>query len=332
MNITIQNISVYLPQNTLSNQELEQLFPGFDSQKVYEKVGIKSRHIAGTNETALDLAEKACRQLQEKQELSDVDFLLLCTQSPDYILPTSACILQERLGLPRTIGALDYNLGCSGFVYGLALAKGLIAGQIARKVLLVTSETYSKHINPQDRGNRSIFGDGAAATLLTAGGLGQIGVFELGTDGRGQENLIIRNGGMKHRYDPGAELQEHAPGCLASANDLFMNGPAIFNFTIEVIPKLLQNTLHKNNLSMDQVDLFLFHQANAYMLNFLRKTTRIPSDKFAIDMEDTGNTVSASIPVLLEKMTREGSVRRGNKLLLAGFGVGYSYGGVVVDY
>ena len=195
--------------------------------------------------------------------------MLFCTQSPDYYLPTSACLIQERLGLSTQIGALDFNLGCSGYVYGLSLAKGLIAGGIAKNVLLITSETYSKHLHPRDKGNRTIFGDAAAATLVSTEGFAEIGNFSLGTDGRGAENLIVKKGAMR-QVDALNDLQFDEGGNPKSSDFLFMNGGEIFNFTSEAVPVLVEDVLNKNELKQDEVNLFVFHQANKYIMNYLR--------------------------------------------------------------
>jgi len=199
MNSEINKIYYYLPEKIITNKDLEADFPEWDSEKIENKIGIKERHIAGETETALDLGYKAALGLINEIDKSKIDFLLFCTQSPDYFLPTSACILQEKLGLNKDIGALDYNLGCSGFVYGLALAKGLIHAEIVSNVLLVTSETYNKHIHKKDKSNRTIFGDGAAATLITKSDKEKIFKFDLGTDGNGKNNLIVKNGGIRNR-------------------------------------------------------------------------------------------------------------------------------------
>ena len=317
----ITAVSTYLPDTVLRNEELEKQFPDFKAAKITKKVGIRERHISAPGETALDMGEKAAEKLFSIcPEAQEADFLLFCTQSPDYFLPTGACILQSRLGMKTAMGAFDYNLGCSGFVYGLAVAKGLLAGGIASKVLLITAETYSKYLNKEDKGNRSIFGDGAAATLISSCEEEHFGEFVLGTDGTGYQNLIVKNGGSRNRHDGSA------------GDNLFMNGPEIFNFTIEVVPQLVQNVLAKNDMTLDQVDHFVFHQANKYMLSYLGMKIGIPEEKFYIDMEDTGNTVSASIPILLEKLQKKASLRPGDRILLAGFGVGYSYGAGILTW
>lgn len=187
MKAYIKAISYYLPERIMTNDELVSLFPEWSVEKVASKVGVDFRHLAASNETAGDMAEKAARKLFDEYHVNpkEIDFVMLCTQSPDYFLPSTACVLQNRLGIPKNSGAFDYNLGCSGCVYGLALAKGLILAGIARNILLLTSETYNKYLHPQDKSNRSIFGDGAAACLISSDGMAEIGDFVMGTDGSG---------------------------------------------------------------------------------------------------------------------------------------------------
>jgi len=323
-------IRSYLPHHVLSNEELSELFPEWTPKKIEKKLGVRERRISAPDETALDMAGKACERLFDNFDRSIIDFVLLCTQSPDYFLPTSACILQDRLGLRTEIGALDFNLGCSGYVYGLSLAKGLLSASIAENVLLVVSETYSKYIHPQDKGNRSIFGDAASATLISKDMLSKIHEFALCTDGRGWNNLIIHNGAMRNRPQQKAMDWTDENGVLRNDDMLYMNGPEIFNFTIEAVPVLINQVLQKNKTSLDDIDFVIFHQANQYMLQYLRELIGVDENKFYVDMAETGNTVSATIPIALEKCLKEGRVKPGDRVLLAGFGVGYSYGATII--
>jgi 3-oxoacyl-[acyl-carrier-protein] synthase-3 len=211
MDAYIKAIAYHLPEYELTNEELNQSFPDWSVDKISAKTGIYTRHIAAKDEFASDLAIKAATKLFVENNINPdtVDFILYCTQSPDYFLPTTACILQEKLGLPNTAGALDFNLGCSGFVYGLSIAKGLIFSKSAKNVLFITAETYSKYIHPEDRSNRTIFGDAATASLITAEkGIYGIGSFRFGTDGSGAENLIVKNGGIKNKSAYGVNIYE----------------------------------------------------------------------------------------------------------------------------
>jgi 3-oxoacyl-[acyl-carrier-protein] synthase-3 len=332
MKAFIKAISYALPEKELTNEELVREFPEWSVDKIANKVGINKRFVVDENETSADLAVKAAEKLFEDNsaiDKSSIDFLLFCTQSPDYFLPTSACLIQDRLGLPTSCGALDFNLGCSGYVYGLSLAKGLIFGGIANNVLLLTGETYSKFIHPKDKGNRTIFGDAGSATLISKDGFAEIGNFSLGTDGKGAENLMVKSGGIKYR-DKLNDLEFDESGNPISSDHLFMNGTEIFNFTIDAVPALVEDTLIKNSLSNENIDGYVFHQANKFMINFLRKKLKINPDIFHMYMSEVGNTVSNTIPIVLTEKLKENGLK-GN-ILLAGFGVGYSWGGCVLKF
>ena len=329
MKTYIKAISYYLPERVVTNEDLVKEFPEWTVDKVAGKVGVMQRHVASENETASDMATRASKKLFTEHHIdrSTIDFVLFCTQSPDYILPTSACLIQNRLGLSTSCGALDFNLGCSGFVYGLSLAKGLIAGGIAKNVLLLTAETYSKHIHPKDKGNRTIFGDAATATLVSTNGFASIEDFCLGTDGRGAENLIVRKGGSR-QPDALGDLVFDDNGNPGSSDYLYMNGGEIFNFTSDAVPVLVDQVLVKNHLAKEDIQLFVFHQANKYMMNYLRKLLEIDPDKFYFFLENVGNTVSSTIPIAIYEAQKEGKLK-GN-VLIAGFGVGYSWGATVL--
>ncbi len=327
----ITDIAYYLPERVVTNDDLSQEFPDWDPHKIENKVGIRERRYAKEGETAGDLAVKASELLFERVDRQKIDFLILCTQSPDYFLPTTACVLQDKLSLRNDIGALDFNLGCSGFVYGLAIAKGLIATGVANQILLVMAETYSKHMHPTDRSNRTIFGDGAAASLIAASETNGIRDFVLGTDGSGFDKLIVKNGGFRCKFDASASKSSEDGVGKPTDNNIYMDGPAVFNFTIDKIPALFNNVLEKNQLESDDVDLVIFHQANKYILNYLRKKIGIPPEKFYINMVEKGNTVSATIPIALKDAMNEGLLKSGQKVLICGFGVGLSWGGTVIE-
>lgn len=327
-------IAYSLPDRSIANEELAALYPGWSAEKILAKTGIARRHVAAEGETAGDLAEHAARKLFAEQGVDplQVDFVLLCTQSPDYKLPSTACLLQHRLGIPTSAGALDYDLGCSGFVYGLSLAKGLVLGGVAKNVLLLTAETYSKYIHPMDKSVRTIFGDGAAATLVDAAAAGRIGAFAFGTDGSGAEKLIVRTGGARAAFDACAEEEEDVSGNRRTKNNVFMSGPDIFNFTLDIVPKTMDEVCSRNGMTRDQVDLFVFHQANRFMLETIRKVNLIPRAKFYVDMEDTGNTVSSTIPIALVRAQEKGVLGPGMKVMVMGFGVGLSWGATILTF
>ncbi len=325
----IKAISYYLPESIYSNEDLAKDFPEWSIDKISSKLGIKNRHIVSNNTCASDLAFLAAKKLflENKIEPDSIDFILFCSQSPDYTLPTTACILQDRLSIPTSAGAIDFNQGCSGFIYGLSLAKGLILGGIANNILLLTAETYSKYIHPKDKSNKAIFGDAAAATLISIDGFAEIRNFSLGTDGNGASNLIVKTGAARNP-NKSMDINFDELGNPNSSDYLHMNGSEIFNFTLEKVPLLIKDTLNKNNLFQNEINLFIFHQANKYILEFLRKKIQIEEENFFYYLENIGNTVSSTIPIAI-KEAKERNLIKGN-VLLSGFGVGYSWGGVVL--
>lgn len=327
----IKGISYYLPEKVLANEALVRKFPEWSVDKVAKKVGVNARHIAADGETAGDMAEKAARKLFSEYGISpsEVDFVMLCTQSPDYFLPSTACVLQHKLGIPTSAGAFDYNLGCSGCVYGLALAKGLIAAGIARNVLLLTAETYTKYLHFTDKSNRSIFGDGAAACLVSTEGFAEIGNFSLGTDGSGAEHLIVKTGGARQSTPTGHSTTDEE-GHTRHDDYLYMNGGAIFNFTLEAVPAMMEEILAKNGMTADGMDYYVFHQANKFMLDTIRKVCVLPKDKFYVNLEETGNTVSSTVFIALKDCIDHGFIQLGMNVMIAGFGVGLSWGGTIL--
>jgi 3-oxoacyl-[acyl-carrier-protein] synthase-3 len=247
--------------------------------------------------------------------------------------------MQDRLGIPVTAGALDFNLGCSGFVFGLGLAKGLIESGQAKNVLFITAETYSKFMHPDDKSVRTLFGDAAAATLV----LGRdhdvsspspwIGPFVYGTDGRGAQNLVVPAGGMRRPHSQQTALvTEDDHGNHRSADDLYMNGPEIFTFTLRVVPDTVRRLLTLAGKGLEEIDLFVFHQANQFMLDHLRKKLKIPQERFYIAMRHCGNTVSCTIPIALKHAWEAGKIQPGHLIMLVGFGVGYSWGATLIRW
>ncbi len=312
-------VETEFPSYVVSNADL-----GLEKEprfvKLGKKLGINERRICSEEESGIDLAELACKKLLNADDKNQIDFLIYCTQSPEYPLPTTACVLQERIGLSKNCGALDFNLGCSGYIYGLAMAKSMLLTGLATKVLLVTAEVYSKHIKASDLSNRAIFGDAATASIIDLETAKLIKEFDLGTDGKGAENLIIKNGG-EHSYFRKKSSDE---------DFLFMNGPEVFKFALESVPKTVNACLRKNNLKLVDVDYFIFHQANEYMLKSLMRVMDIPKDKFYINVAKVGNTVSNTIPVAIYDCLNRGEIKKGDCVLLCGFGVGYSWGSTII--
>jgi 3-oxoacyl-[acyl-carrier-protein] synthase-3 len=330
----IRAIAEYLPETRLTNESLASEHPDWDVPRLAAKTGITERRVVAPGETASDLAFRAAQRMcaSAKVDPSSFDYLLYCTQSPDYLLPATACVLQDRLGLPTSAGALDFNQGCSGYVYGLQLATALIAGGQARNVLLLTGETYSRYMNPADRTVRVLFGDGASATWISSEGPGaRLMNFAVGTDGRGFENLIVPAGGARTpRSEATGVVKTDETGCARSADDLFMNGREVFNFTLQRVPEVIEQVLGSAGVGKEEVSWFIFHQANEFMNDHLMKKLKVPREKTPLRLRETGNTVSATIPLVL---TNHGhKFAGGDKVLLVGFGVGYSWGAGLVEW
>ncbi|MFJ1366441.1 ketoacyl-ACP synthase III [Capnocytophaga canimorsus] len=319
----IKAISTYFPDNIITNDDIVLRFPEWSSQKILNKIGVKQRYVTHENQFTSDIATKAVEKLltEHNIEKSKIDFLILCTQTPDYLLPTTACIVQHLVGLPTTCASIDLNQGCSGYVYGLSVADGLIASGNFKNVVLVTADVYSKRIHSSDKGNISIFGDAATATLISNEGEYKIGKFTLGTDGSGAENIIIKNSGTRYKQTQNDDDLD---------NFLQMKGNKVFQFIMKYIPPVIHKNLEKNNLNLENVDLFVFHQANTHILSKLHQEIEIPSDKFVLEMENYGNTVSSTIPIALKAHLQKHPEKPNEVIQLAGFGVGYSWGATCI--
>jgi 3-oxoacyl-[acyl-carrier-protein] synthase-3 len=323
MKALIRAVSCHLPETVLSNADIAAVFPEWPAEKIEKKLGIRERRVSTEGEFSSTLAIAAAERLFSNTgvDRSSIDTLILVTQTPDYLLPTTACLVQHALHLPRSAAAFDLNLGCSGYVYALGVAKGLIESGLSRRLLLITADTYTKLIDPADQSVRTLFGDGAAATLLE--GMESenpfIGPFDFGTDGACAEDLIARASAMRHP-------PEHTPACL------HMNGGEVFAFAVREVPRSVESILARAQLTVDQIDLFVFHQANTYLLEYLRQKCRIPKEKFVVEMADCGNIVSSSIPMALEKALAQKRLMPGARVLLSGFGVGASWASCLVKW
>lgn len=319
-------IAIHLPEKVEDNASLQAENPSWNMEVIGSKTGIHARHIAAPNECSSDLGEKAARKLFDSYDIDpqSIDFLLLCTQTPDYALPTTACVLQNRLGLRTDSGALDFNLGCSGFVYGLAMADGLIRTGSAKRILLITAETYTKLIDSTDRSLRTIFGDAAAATLIESNSQPSIWGYQYGTDGSGADTLLAHCGGFRSKEE--AISPRHRKRW---PSDLYMDGPSLLSFTVGKIPDTIKSILSSANMSEEQIEYYLFHQATFKLLDQLRQVLKLEPDKLPIRLEQVGNTVSCTLPILIQQMRESGELTRQQKNLLVGFGVGWSWAGCV---
>lgn len=318
----IKALSYYLPEDVVTNEQLGQELDEPKIDALSKQAGIRVRHVAAPGQTATDMAVEAARKLFSQYGIhpSEIGFVLYCTQCSDYQIPSSSCIIQDKLGIPVSAGAVTIDSGCSGFVYGLAIANSLIEAGVADNVLFLTSDTSSKNLLPTDK-NRMLFGDAAAATLIAKDGIAEIGKFVLGTDGSGYDKLIIKNGASRHKVKDGSD-----------GDYVYMDGEAIFNFTMARVPPMITQVLARNGMSQDGIDYYVFHQPNKFMLTMLRKICGIPKEKFYINLEETGNTTSSSVPVGLADCIADGTIHPGMNVMISGFGVGLSWAGAVLKF
>ena len=319
-------IAVHLPERIESNADLVADNPKWDMDLIASKTGIYNRHVAGPDECSSDLGVQAAEKLFEQYSIdrSSIDFLFFCTQTPDYPLPTTACLIQDRLGLPTNCGALDFNLGCSGYVYGLSLCDGLIRSGAAKRILFITAETYTKLIDKQDRTLRTIFGDGAAATLIESNDEPSLWAFKFGTDGKGANTLLATENGFRNPED--AISPRHR---RRWKSDLYMDGPALINFTVGQIPGMLREVLKDADMTSEDLGFYLFHQATYKMLSQLQQVMEVEESKVPILLKDLGNTVSSTLPILINQMRDRGDMTPEMKNMLVGFGVGWSWAGCI---
>lgn len=332
MNIKIESIEYYLPQTIVTNDDLKLEHPEWDAGKIFEKTGVEQRYIAGEEETALDLAIKACEKLFEYTEVQEIDGIIFCTQTPDFLLPSNAFLIHKRFNFRKDVFAFDYNLACSGFIYGLILAKGFVLNKLAEKILLINADTYSKLINKRDKSTRVLFSDAAVATILKKSKSGIIDC-ALGSSGNDYESFFVPVGGFKKQKNVASriELQDRNNN-YRSQEDINMDGFAVWKFIQSEIPKQINDILEKNSLKLDDIDMFFFHQASLLTLNSIVKKMRLPNNKVFSNISNIGNTVSASIPILLKDAINSQIIRRNNLILLSGFGVGLSYGTIIMKF
>lgn len=308
MNVYLsKKIGVYLPKIKITNEDISKKFPEWTSDNINEKVGIEKRHHIDKDEDTITMAINACNSFftyNSQISKNSIDYIILITSSPRNVLPTSACFIQNKLELKKNIGAIDINLGCSGYVYGLDLAKALVNSKQYNNILLITSESYSKYINSNDKGNLTIFGDGATCSLVTSEQIKEswiIGNSTLGTDGSGYDKLIVEN------------------------NQLNMDGKAVFNFTASKVVDELKKFLNQDFI-VNKEKTYVFHQANSFMINYMRKKLKIDKQDFVINMKEKGNTVSSTIPFALSELKNNKEL-----IILAGFGVGLSWGFITLN-
>jgi 3-oxoacyl-[acyl-carrier-protein] synthase III len=327
MAVKVNHISTYFPKTVLTNNELASHFTQTTAEQILKGTGINQRYVSAPDEIASDMAIYAAEKLLKETPVnkSEIDFLIFCSEGFDYIAPASSCIIQDRLGLNKTIGCFDLPYGCSGYIYGLGLANGLLAAGMAKNILFLTADIPTKVIHQDDLELRSIFSDIASANLIVKSDNPQHFVF--GTDGSGHQNLLVDHSGFRNPHYEDKQLDVSLP-----CGQMKMNSTDVFLFAVKKVPHLVNEVLEKYNYSISDVDLFVFHQASYFMIEVIRKKIKVPKEKFFINIENVGNSVSSTIPVALKQAEEQGVLKRGMKVMLAGFGIGYSWGATIIEY
>lgn len=335
MGLVIKKISYYLPKKVVTNESLKRQFPSWNMQKIEEKSGVFRRYIAKKNETAFDLACKAIDLLIEDSsfDIEEIQGIIFCTQSPDYIMPSNAFLVHEKYAFSKNVWAFDYNLACSGYIYGLTIARGLLETKMAKNILLINADTYSKYINKKDRSTSILFSDAAAVSILTLEEKKGIIDIELASEGKDFKSFYIPAGGLRFPKNSFTrKVTIDSSGNEKSLNDIQMNGFGVWDFITKNIPSQIIELLKRNKYSVDDIDLFIFHQASKLTLDSLIKKMKINPNKVFLNLDKIGNTVSASIPIALKDAENSKILKRGDLILISGFGVGLSWGTAIIKY
>ena len=316
----IKEIHYYYPKKTISNHDIEKSHPEWQVRKLFNFSGVKKRHIANNDETSLSMSVNLIKNILKKNKnfLSNIDGIIFCTQSPDYLLPSNSSVLQGTFKFRENIFTLDISHACSGFLYSLGLADSLIKNKRCKKILLINSDTYSKMLNPNDRSTKLLFSDAASLTVVDSSSNNLIDI-NFSNSGKHYEKLIYKYKGFNKHSNK------------ATNKHLKMDGMGIMSFINSKLPKQINSILKKNKLNLSDIDYFFFHQASKLALDNLVKLLNIPKNKVIYDLEH-GNTVSASIPIALKKTQKKNIIKKNNLILFCGFGVGLSWSTALYKY
>jgi 3-oxoacyl-[acyl-carrier-protein] synthase III len=322
--VTIESIGSFVPQRRVTNDQLAE-FVDTSDQWIRSHTGIGARHLAEDATATSDLAVQAALDAIERSDLTkeDIDGIIVATATPDYVgFPSTACIIQDKLGL-NGIAALDVVAGCTGFIYGLEVARGMILGGTMHHVLVIGAEKLSSIVNWKDRNTCVLFGDGAGCAILSASGSAdeRRGIKQtiLYADGSGADCLIVPRGGSK------APLQ----GVTVAAEDvtIAMEGRKVYNFAVAKLAETIKTLMEDNDLTIDDVDRIIPHQANSRIIQAAANRLKIPMEKFFVNIEDYANTSAASIPIALKNLEDQKGLKKGDRIIIVGFGAGLTSGG-----
>jgi len=332
-NVGISAISACVPKNIVDNKTLINILPEEEVVKTIENIGIKEKRFVDKNVCSSDLCFKAAEKLFSDNTIdrNSIDALIFLSQTPDYKIPATAPILQERLGLPKTTLCFDMNLGCSGYVFALSTAFAYASLNGVNRVLLLVGETFSKITSPLDKVNAPLYGDCGTATLVEKGNFDE-SYFILYSDGSGKDTVIIPAGECRNPTSiENLKEVEMEDGNIRSGHQIFMDGMDVFNFAISVVPKSIKEILTLTQNSLESIDYIIFHQANKFMTDFFAKRLKYSLDKVPYCIDKYGNTSSASIPLTLASELKSSDINN-KKIILCGFGAGLSWGTVLIKF
>jgi 3-oxoacyl-[acyl-carrier-protein] synthase-3 len=325
MSILVRSIGAHIPERRITNDELGAMVDTTD-EWIRSHTGIGARHVAADGVLTSDMAADAARKALAKAGISpkELDFILVATATPDFLgFPSTACIVQDKIGA-HGCGAFDIAAGCTGFLYGLEIASGMLEARKGRHALVIGAETLSRVTDWKDRATCVLFGDGAGAAVLSYIEEGGRGVLKtiLGADGGGSSDLYLHQAERSKSF-------ERAP---AEVPKIVMNGKNVYNFAVKSITVLVERIMHSTMYKMDDFAWIIPHQANARIVQAAAKRLGVPEERFYMNMEEYANTSAASIPLALAEMEEKGLLKRGDLLMLLGFGAGLTYGATVLRW
>lgn len=330
-NIQIEAVASWLPPNVLEMSSLSSMYSDKEVVNIIKATGVERVRIAEENVTSSDMCFNAAEHLIKKENIDklDIDGLVFVSQTSDYILPATSIILQDRLGLSKDTVCIDIHYGCSGFIYGVFQAALWLSSGACKKVLVLAGDTTSRMINPNDKSLRMVFGDCGTATLLGRGSHAM--GFAICSDGSGADRLIVPAGGFRHPVTKeSSELKFDEDHNGRTDNDLFMDGTAIFNFAITNVHKNVNCLIGNMNWNKEDIGLFALHQANNFMVNYVRKKLNVKPEKVPMNVTNYGNTGPATIPLLFSDVCSAGGYNL-DKVIMSGFGVGLSWGSIATN-
>jgi len=331
--VGISGISAAIPHTIVQNSYFNTLFTKGEIDRIANMTGIRERRKAEDNLCSSDLCLVAAQKLMKDMKLTEnqIDLLIFLSQTPDYRQPATAPILQNRLGLPKSVGAFDINLACSGFIYGLSTAFAYASMQGINRVLLLVGETLSKIVSDRDRATAFLFGDAATATIIEKKPTHSKSFFSLNSDGSDYKVLCIPSGGYRQPSSISSlEIREYEDGSIRSEENLYMDGMGVFSFTMREIPTDIEQLLEFSQTKISDVDYICFHQANKFMTDHIVEKLKFPLERVPYCLDKYGNTSAVSIPLTIVSQLR-GKLKKDDKVLLSGFGGGLSWGSALVS-